>query len=487
MPDGDDVTTPPRRAVVPSPRPPHPSEALPPPGFHPGFHPAAQAGPYPDPWAVGGPPIEPARNTLAKGLMVGGALAVVATVALGAAVVYAENRTSPAEAAAPPAAGRKLTPFESVNAMLELQAAAVVRGDEKAWLAAVDPGRPKLRSRYRMMFQNLRALGVSHFAYQTSLRDRMGDGPKLGISADVAYCFADDVCTREKGVDSDGPPSVGQTLTLESIDGNWVITALTSRKGDKDEQKVPWESSALVTARGSRVTLVGTRSEQKYFERVLPIADRAATVNDRFAGLVGNPQKRYRIYLAGAKQWKTWYGGITDKWVVGYALPLRQAGTDVVLNMPELKSDPQLLSTTVQHELGHVVTVGNLHRRTYGQSDMWLKEGIAEYIGWYPQPASASWRRQSVSDAVHGSRPPTSIAVKALSADARSEDGDAFYGLGHFAADCLAKKYGQRALFTFVRMYLREDRDLDPASQQAFGKPFKTVDRSCVAWIRDRA
>ncbi|MEV4637969.1 hypothetical protein AB0J80_11505 [Actinoplanes sp. NPDC049548] len=445
--------------------------------------------PFAGPPFAGPPFANPPRPARGRGLLVGGALALVAALVVGAGAVYVANREpldSRAEAATQPAPGRPLTPSELVSQTLKRQTAALLHGDEKAWLAAVDPGQPKLRSQYRTMYRSLRALGVTYFEYKT--HSVQGGSGEFRVDADVAYCFADHQCVVDKSVGSDGPPTVTQHLKLRSIKGQWLITSQTARTSVQAQEPAPWETSALVTANGKRVTLVAMRSEQKYFRRLLPMAEQAATINDRFAVLVGNPQKRYRIYLAGAKQWKSWYGGMTDKWVVGYALPLNEAGTDVVLNMAELKNDTRLLATTIQHELGHVVTVGGVHRRSYtGPGDMWLKEGIAEYIGWYPQPATASWRRQSVRDAVNGSHRPTSIALKALNADARTEEGDAFYGLGHFAADCIATKYGQRALFTFVRLYLREDRDLDPASREAFGRPFKTVDSSCVAWIRDRA
>jgi hypothetical protein len=233
------------------------------------------------------------------------------------------------------------------------------------------------------------------------------------------------------------------------------------------------------------VTLIGSRAERKYFKRVLPVAEKAAAVNDHFAGLVGNPQRKYRIYLAGAKQWKTWYGGVTDNWVIAYAMPLNAAGSDVVLNIAQLKNNRQIMASTIQHELGHVVTLGGTDRAG-SRGDMWLEEGIAEYIGWYPKSATASWRRDSVRSVINSSKRPKSIAASGLAGDASPAASDAFYGLGHFAADCLASKYGESALFDFVRLYLREERDLDPASREAFGKPFATVDKSCVAWIRDR-
>ncbi|MEV6600416.1 hypothetical protein AB0M36_26740 [Actinoplanes sp. NPDC051346] len=470
MPHGDDVITPP--AVVPSPRLPHSSE----------FAPFRQ----PDP-GTGGPGLPPSPEPRGRSkLVLMGVLGLVAAVALGAGAAFVAHRESfdaSAEAAGQPAAAAPLAPFEHVNATLKAQAAALLRDDEQAWLAAVDPRQPKLRSRYRTMFRSLRALGVSHFAYKTSIRnDSKIAAGSLGIRADVEYCFAGDSC-----VDSAGPPTTVQVLKLKLVKDQWLITSVNTQLADRGRQSPPWQNGELVSAQGKRATLVAMRGDRHELRRLLPIADEAAAITDRFAGLVGNPQHRYRIYLAGDKQWKTWYGGITDQWVVGYARPLNEADTDVVLNMAKLRDDERLMATTIRHELGHVVTLGGVRRRSPDRpSDMWLKEGIAEYIGWHPRPATASWRRQAVSDAVNGSRPLTTIAGESPGANALNEQGDAFYGLGHFAADCLATMYGERALFHFVRLHLRESRDLDPASQEAFGKPFAAVDRACVSWIRDR-
>jgi hypothetical protein len=380
------------------------------------------------------------------------------------------------------APARPLTPSEAADATLEAQAQALLRGDEKGWLAALDPSQAKLRTRYRTMFRSLRAIGVSHFAYRTSADTKAGKSGTIGVTAQAEYCFSTDKCPQE---DSDGQPWITQELTFKSVQGTWLITAQTSKKSRKEQQPTPWESGELVLQQGKRVTLIGTSAEKKYFQMVLPVAEKAALVNDRFAGLVGNPQKKYRIYLAGAKQWKTWYGGVTDKWVIAYAMPLNAAGSDVVINIAQLKNNRQIMASTIQHELGHVVTLGGTDRAGT-RGDMWLEEGIAEYIGWYPKPATASWRRESVRAVVQSSKRPKSIAASGLDGDATPAASDAFYGLGHFAADCLARKYGQGALFDFVRLYLREERGLDPASREAFGTPFATVDKACVAWIRDR-
>ena len=154
--------------------------------------------------------------------------------------------------------------------------------------------------------------------------------------------------------------------------------------------------------------------------------------------------------------------------------------------MSELLKDRRLMATTIQHELGHVVTLSGVKQRDFDQ-DRWLSEGIAEYIGWSPKPATASWRRGSVHDAFRSSMRPKTIAAKPLGPQAGDRNGDTFYGLGHFAVDCLARQYGEPKLFDFVRLALRDDHTYDQAARHAFGKPFAAVDKACISWIRRQA
>lgn len=438
-------------------------------------------------------PLPPVRRRRGRGLLIGAALTLVATLAVGAGVVYVNraslslNERAAAAGPEPTAAKTPLTPGEMVSAALRTQAAALLANDEKGWLAAVDPGEAKLRTRYRSMFRSLRGLGVNHFEYRTSVVPAAAaQQATIEVTVEVAYCFSTDKCPEAKHNQSNGPPTITQTLTLKKAGTQYLISKLATEKSRDRQQPAPWESDDLVFLSGERVIVAGNRSERRYFKEVLAAAEKAAAVNDRFAALVGNPQRRYRVYVAGAKQWKTWYGGITDRWVIGYAMPLSDAGSDVVLNISAVRRDSAVLATTMQHELAHVVTLGGAYRTSGGSGDMWLEEGIAEYIGWYPRSATDSWRRSAVRSLLSSGKRPKSIAARAPGAGAGPGASDAFYGLGHFTADCLSRKYGQGALFTFVRLYLRENRDLDPASREAFGTPFAAVDKTCMAWIRDR-
>jgi hypothetical protein len=452
--------------------------------------PSSPAFPRPAPWGVLLPPGASSRRRVpvwgrvlvavlvAVGVVAGVVTAVV-TRELGASAT-AEAAARPAVAPARPSAV-PLTPYEKMGVVLKEQAAALLRGDVRGWLAAVDPRQPKLRGQYQTMFRSLRGLSVSQFEYypSPSQPDRRG---VVVVDTDIRFCFGLASCPPEVA------PRIGQKLTMAQLRGRYVITRLARATHPSALQPTPWESGSLVFRQGKRVILAAAPSEAEHLGQVAALADKAAQVTDRFAGYVGNPQRRYRVFLADAKAWRTWYGGDVDKTTIGLEIPLNQAESDVVLRMSALR-DPAELARTLQHEMGHVATVGGAREsgQYLYQDNQWLSEGVAEYIEWLPRGATASYRRGSVRMVLHGTRPPHSIAAKPLSAAAGDRTIDAFYGLGHFAVDCMAQTYGQRRLFDFIRLRLRQGEDLDQASRHAYGKPFATIDTTCVAWIRQHA
>ena len=373
------------------------------------------------------------------------------------------------------------TPDDRAAAVFAAQSAALLRGDQAGFLATVGPS---LQGHYRDMYQGLRALGVTSFDYRPGVGQKVAGQPDaVRVTVDINYCFGAAMCPS--GVSGWGePPQIEQLLTLEPVGGKFVISKLAKAPEPDFHQPLPWESGRLVAVQGKRVTVLAPPEQARNLARVLPVAEQAAVVDDRFAALNHTPQDRYRIYLAGEKQWKSWYGGTGDEWAIGVSIPLNMYGTDVVLRMKDL-TDPLTLRVTLQHELGHVVTLDGAFRYDAAE-DTWLSEGIAEYIGWWPKPARESFRLASVRWALNGRHRPTSMVPVEPGAKASLRAGDAFYGLSHFAVDCMAHKYGQTKLFNFVRLVLTEDNSYDQAARDAYGTGFATVDRGCVAWIRSQ-
>jgi len=265
-----------------------------------------------------------------------------------------------------------------------------------------------------------------------------------------------------------------------------VITASVIAADPHVAGPPPWLDGRLVFAEGSRVVLAADPGEAKYLPAVLPMAEKAAALNDKFATTLNATQTRYRVYLAGEKQWHSWYGGVSDDWAIGVAQPIGQYGVDVVIRIAQLHGDPRELQLTLQHELGHVVTLTGA-TQAVGIGDAWLAEGVAEYIGWSPLPATRSLRLASVRTVLHSGHRPASMIPALPGRNASLRAGDAFYGLSHFAVDCMAHRYGQAAMFKFVRQILIFGENHNDASRYAYGVPFAKVDKACTTWIRQQA
>jgi hypothetical protein len=416
-----------------------------------------------------------------------GALLVVLLL-VGIAVVAARGKTRRATAVAPATAASATvppapmptgsTPYESAVLALRAQVASVGAGDEAQWMSVVDPGNPALVERYRGVFRTLRALGVTRFKYDPGIgKPDTKDRSAVTFPTRVWYCFGPDTCRGDRD-----PAEIQQILTMKAIGGRWMITAVADKPDPSYAEPTPWQSGKLVFVRGARVTVAAEPSEAGRLAQILPLAEKAAAANDPFAKTLLAEQTRYRVYLAGEKQWKTWYGGVDDDWVLGLSVPISAYGNDVVLRMSALH-DVTETQVTLQHEFGHVITL--MGAATYRTRNRWLSEGVAEYIGWWPRPATKSDRMPSVRSE-RTRRGAASMIPVDPGAKASLRAGDAYYGRSHLGVDCLAQKYSQDKMFRFVRLVLLRDETYDSASRDAFGLPFTKVDHDCAAWIRER-
>ncbi|WP_433300788.1 hypothetical protein ACQP2F_04255 [Actinoplanes sp. CA-030573] len=376
---------------------------------------------------------------------VGGAiLAVVLAVSISIVVADPDDpaRVVPAGAAtAPP------KPKDPVRQLLSGQAKALDRGDLAGWLAPVDP---TLREKYQNLFRTLRALRAT-----VDFRVTRGQ-------VELAYCFDRPRCPADS-------PRIAQRPTVEQRGRTAVVTGLTRVAGSPP---TPWEQGDLVFAQGRRVTVGAPRALRGRLKEVVAVADQAAAVDDRFAAFADNRQPRYRIFLATKQTWRIWYGGKATEWAVGYMQPLGPAGADVVIN-PARLTTRSALREVIQHELGHVATISGVTTR---HEDMWLVEGVAEYIGMQPRTAPETYSRNAL-------RRTTRIAAAPLPDGAGEKDVAAFYAEGHFAVSCLVNRYGEARAMEFVRLRLRRGNSLENASRSVFGRPFADVDRSCAGWI----
>ncbi|BCJ43834.1 hypothetical protein GCM10010168_91230 [Actinoplanes ianthinogenes] len=439
-------------------------------------------GPQPPAWPPAFAPQPPPKRSHTTGILA--ALAAVLLAAAAAAVIFWPDRDETAKADAAGKPTRPATPFESALEALHRQAEALVKGDEKGWLAPVDPANKALVTRYRTMFTNLRSLEISHAEFHADKLEG-GTAEKVVTQAALGYCFSGVSCPAWRNNYDEGPAKATYRVTFTLAGTTWRITEMNDAAGVEHNylQPAPWDNRELTFVKGKRVIVAGPRSQAKRLKQVLALSEKAAQVTDKYAGFVNNAQRRYRVYLADEAGWKKWYGGIDQKWVIGYEMPLNATGGDVILRA-KASADSRQLAVTVQHELTHVVTLAGGHWEN--TDDQWLVEGIAEYIGALPRGPQNTGNHDVLSESFRRRGEPKTIAVPPLSDDADDLTVNTLYAMGHYATACMADKFGEQKLMQFTDLVLRAAKKPDEASRTAYGKPFATVDKACLSWIRDR-
>ncbi|MDI6100665.1 hypothetical protein QLQ12_18820 [Actinoplanes sp. NEAU-A12] len=431
------------------------------------------------------------QPTPSKRPVLAACLAVLVLAVGAGAVVFWPDREQAATATPAPSASaspslpvspplEKATPVNQVDALLDAQAQALVKGDEAGWLAPVDQ---KLHPRYRTIFQNLRALEVTSADLAIDEQPKM-DGAAIKARVWLNYCFSGVDCPAFRADANFGAPKMIYMLTWTPRADSYVITGMADSGVPNHMQPAPWENAALTFAHGARVIVAGPKSQAKNIKRALPLAEKAATVADRYAGQFNNPQKKYRIYMADDKSWKTWYDDAAPKWSAAYHRQFNGVGSDIVMRAGKVMSGTDReITELIQHEMAHAVTLNGNRNRDEGQ-DQWLVEGIAEYIGYQPRKPQNTDSRDALRYVQSRRGAVKTMAVPQLAEKADDLTVTRLYATGHFAAGCMADQFGEPKMITFVQMVVYEGMDLDPASQVAFGKPFKTVDKTCVNWIR---
>jgi hypothetical protein len=367
--------------------------------------------------------------------------------------------------------------------VLDAHAAALVRGDEAGWLAAVDPARADLVDRYRKLYATLRTLQVTGWIYHSeepphpvlgAARDALTAHVQIIVCFQGTFCPGWDVAEVRETV-----PFVQQDVDLErNAAGSYVIVGQRYPIG---EPEPPWAQADLSFVKGRRVTVGASGRMAERLAAAAPVADRAAEAADWYAGRTGTKINGYRVFLADDEEWQTWYGGQWSDYAGGYAVPTSGSDMDVVVKASELASDDDL-AALLRHEFGHVVTLTGVLDTS--PDDQWLAEGVAEHIAHSSELAD----RTDSGEVVRSLRVlPSSIALETLPEDASAERATEFYAIAHTGVSCLAQRYGDDKLLAFVRAVFVEHRAYDAASTTAFGKPWATVDKDCVGYIRQVA
>jgi hypothetical protein len=362
---------------------------------------------------------------------------------------------------------------DQIRGALERQADALVKGDEKAFMAVVDPRAAKARGTLKRRYASLRALKVSRFTQEVGGFPVEGSGAKQRtwkVDTDIEYCLVVRDC-RTDGLRV-------QTTWTETAAG--LRLSAVGESAGLDNGPRPWEVSALRTAVGKRVIIASTSRYASRLPGLLRQAEKAAVVADRF--VIGGPKPdRYRVFVAGPSDWKRWYGGELPSWSVGFATGVSEHRMEVVLNLGEIQGS--YLDEVLRHELGHVATLSADDDAQ--ESDFWLVEGIAEYIQESGRRVGAYDGRPAVRRYVDAGRWDGDVDVPAPTASTADWQVAARYGIGYYAVRRMAERFGRAKMISFFEaVVLERGGSLDTAARGAFGVSWANVNSDCAKYVR---
>jgi hypothetical protein len=206
---------------------------------------------------------------------------------------------------------------------------------------------------------------------------------------------------------------------------------------------------------------------------LLARAEAAARTADQYV-VTGDRPDRYRVYYAGSKEWKSWYGGQQPEWVAGYAIGL---GGDHEVVLRHDRYTAAGLSELLRHELTHVASLPD--HDGLDDSTWWLTEGLADYAATVGRYNGLTETRRLVRRGWDGKL--DTLAPTEDTPDARVIGS---YGIAYLAVRYLVDRFGEERVFAFVKAVIHDRRIPRQTSDEIFGVPWSTLHADCVKHVR---
>jgi hypothetical protein len=385
------------------------------------------------------------------------ALALVAGGCSGAA----PERSDPTSA---PAAGRRDVTdadFAAIRELLDVRAKAVVTGDRDAFLATVDPQGP-LRDEQEVFFDNLQDLDVQKLYYglvDTGLVPEEVRGGEALVRPELYEHV------QLRGVNQ-RPVANQVSITFVARDGRWYVG---HEELDKtfEAQSRPWF--------GTRIDVAGDRD-------LLVLTDRGATVSADYlldatrtalagvADLLGVRADDPLLVDATTNglPYQLSNASAEDAAAVAFGTyASSRTGTDYQGRAGSVvKANPKQVSYLVNdgvvlwHELTHFV----LDTEYLDEMPQWASEGIAEYVGQYPDLLADSFApNDELRDRLDDRE------VRLIPPGRWGDDPEVDYLYARAFAEYLVERYGMAKYVELLHAYVRIGRD-DRFSSHLYGE-----------------
>ena len=265
----------------------------------------------------------------------------------------------------------------AMTELLQTRAAAILAGDEAAWLSTVDP-ESSFHDQQARVFANLRDVPLDHVSFELA-----GVAPaltparqsELGDSAWVARVVAD---YRIKDFDRT-PTQSEQYLTAVRRGDRWYLAADT----DGQTAVQPWDLGRVHVVRGARVLALGT-ADTATLRGYAAAGDRAVARVSRVWG-TGWPQRAVLLVPRTEGEMSRLLAR-TDGIDQIAAVTTGELGDDGSAGSDRVVINPSAFArlgdvgqrVVLTHEMTHVA----VRSSTSAPVPIWLSEGFADYVGY---------------------------------------------------------------------------------------------------------
>jgi hypothetical protein len=334
-----------------------------------------------------------------------------------------------------------------LNVVLAQRATAVLKGDQQAFLAVVDPKQPALIARQRTLFTNLRKFAFTKLNYFVeSERGAPDQVTKYGPSTVTIRLMMRYQLT---GLDT-APVQTDLGYSFTRRGSQWVLisdNAIDSTLSVDGHQQ-PWDFGEIAVTHREKVVVVVDKAEAALGAKIAKSSKGAVDAVRRHwprpwdgaVMVVAMREPRVMSLL--------WTTGTGDGWTIAAKAvglydgePFRvktgaPLGSRIVVN-PAVRqhADEDLLV----HEMTHVAT-DSLN----WQTPEWLVEGLAEYVRCRSVEDDPHWTVDPYRKQVRTKYLPT---LKALPSPADFDDNsNRSYGVSWWATEYLAAKLGTKKL-----------------------------------------
>jgi hypothetical protein len=351
---------------------------------------------------------------------------------------------------ATPSAGsdaEKAARKRQVNLLLAQRATAVLKGDQKGFLAVVDPKQPALVTEQRTLFTNLRKFAFTKLNYFV---DSERGTPAL-VEKYGPATFTVRVMMRYQLTELDNGPvqtDVGYSFTRRG--NQWVLVSDNAIDSELSQNghRQPWDYSEIAVTRREKVVVVVDKPEASLGVKIAQSSMAAVAAVRRHWPRPWNGAVMVVAMREPQVMSLVWTDGKGGGWTIAAKAvslydgePFRlkttaPVGSRIVVNPAyRQRTDADLLV----HEMTHVATAS-----LNWQTPDWLVEGLAEYV-----------RCRSIEDDPHWTVDPYRKQVRtkylpSLKTLPSSADFDAnsarAYGLSWWATEYLASKEGTKVL-----------------------------------------